>query len=51
MGLSVDFLEIRDELLALRFGMVIGFGCGAYMQQKVNIDGTIVKMHIWDTGG
>ena len=24
---------------------------GAYMQQKVNIDGTIVKMHIWDTGG
>ena len=21
------------------------------MQQKVNIDGTIVKMHIWDTGG
>jgi len=24
---------------------------GAYMQQKVNVDGTIVKMHIWDTGG
>ena len=24
---------------------------GAYMQQNINIDGTIVKMHIWDTGG
>ena len=24
---------------------------GAYLQQTVNIEGTIVKMHIWDTGG
>ena len=24
---------------------------GAYMQQTINIDGTVVKMHIWDTGG
>lgn len=24
---------------------------GAYMQQNINIDGTIVKLHIWDTGG
>ena len=24
---------------------------GAYMQQTVNIEGTLVKLHIWDTGG
>ena len=24
---------------------------GAYMQQNINIDGSIVKLHIWDTGG
>lgn len=24
---------------------------GAYMQQTVNVKGTIVKLHIWDTGG
>ena len=24
---------------------------GAYMQQTLNVDGTVVKMHIWDTGG
>ena len=24
---------------------------GAYMQQTVNIGSTIVKLHIWDTGG
>ena len=24
---------------------------GAYMQQTVNVDGTVVKLHIWDTGG
>ena len=34
MGLSVDFLEIRDELLALRFGMVINFE-GALRSQEI----------------
>jgi small GTP-binding protein len=24
---------------------------GAYMQQTLTISGTVVKMHIWDTGG
>lgn len=24
---------------------------GAYMQQTVNIDGVLLKMHLWDTGG
>lgn len=34
MGLRVDFLEIRDELLALRFGMVINFE-GALRSQEI----------------
>ena len=24
---------------------------GAYMQQTLTVDGTVVKLHIWDTGG
>ena len=24
---------------------------GAYLQQNINVDGNIVKLHIWDTGG